>query len=73
MTPEQEKKLDDVRDGVNAMHTAIFGTEGHGGLHSWVQSIDKDVDELKGFKARAAGISLAVSAIVAWTISWFKK
>ena len=76
MTPEQERKLDGVADKVGAIHTTLFGTEGQGGLHRRVETLERHREEITTFKAKLLGMVTVVcflaSAAGSKFISWIR-
>ena len=73
---ELDEQVQEIREKVTEIHTAMFGASGQGGLHRWVSDIDKRVHELSRSEARVIGISIGVSTcigVIGWAIATFMK
>lgn len=54
---EISRKLDELVSRVDKMHTAVFGIDGQGGLHRWVQDHEKRITESSAVIAALSGVS----------------
>lgn len=55
-------KLDELVSRLDKMHTAVFGIDGQGGLHRWVQDHEKRIAELQSHKNKSLGVMMVVTA-----------
>lgn len=51
-----DERRDRMERQISEIHTTVFGVDGQGGLHRWLEKVDKDVDDLKTQKHKALGV-----------------
>jgi len=63
------EKLERMSRQITEIHTALFGVNGHGGLHRWVEELNKRVDGLSRFRSQLIGYCVGASAVVS-IVGW---
>jgi hypothetical protein len=66
VTPDQERKLDDLLIHVGQIRASLFGVEGQGGLHERVKSLEAHKDQMTVFKAKLIGVVAGVSGVASF-------
>ena len=76
MSPEQEKKLNDLSDSVKEIHAALLGNDYHEGISPRLKKVEEYQQNDKHLKAKIAGgvtvFSIIGGGIVSF-ITWLFK
>lgn len=60
---EISMKLDGIVIQVEKTHAALFGIDGQGGLHRWVQDHERRITDLQQHKNKLVGVMVVLTGI----------